>query len=284
MGPNGRVYRKKSRVIYRDKGEWIAVPVPDSGVPREWVEAARAVVTQYRSPSKAGGRFCELSGALMRCGECGRAMEAVDRYYRTKSGKKGVICYYRCREGNRRKETCGNRKSIRSDRAHPAVWELISGLLLDPERLREGLYYMIEEQRRVVCGGPRGEVKAWLDKLATLERKRSGCLDLAAEGIMDHSELRSKLAELREARETAERELEVIEKRRERLEQLERDRQALMEAYTGIMPEALHSLTPEERHQLYRMLRMRVVAYPDKTLEVNGSFDSRELGTFTPTQ
>ncbi|MDP8940008.1 MAG: hypothetical protein M3N10_06920, partial [Actinomycetota bacterium] len=78
--------------------------------------------------------------------------------------------------------------------------------------------------------------------------------------------------------------LEVIEKRRERLEQLERDRQALMEAYTGIMPEALHSLTPEERHQLYRMLRMRVVAYPDKTLEVNGSFDSRELGTFTPTQ
>lgn len=129
-----------------------------------------------------------------------------------------------------------------------------------------------------------GDDKAWVDKLAALDRKRSGYLDLAAEGIMDHSELRSKLAELQEVRETAERELEVVEKRRDRLEQLERDRQALMEAYTGILPEALEGLTPEERHQLYKMLRMKVVAYPDKTLEVNGSIDSQELGTFTPTQ
>ena len=72
----------------------------------------------------------------MRCGVCKRAMEPVDRYYRTRSGKKGVICYYRCREANRRKETCPNNKSIRSDKVHPEVWNLVSGLLSDPERLR----------------------------------------------------------------------------------------------------------------------------------------------------
>jgi site-specific DNA recombinase len=274
VGPNGREYKKRSRVSYKDKSEWIAVPVPDSGIPREWVDAARTVVAGYRSPSKLGSRFWELSGALMRCGECGRAMEAVDRYYRTKSGKKGVICYYRCREGNRRKDTCENRKSIRSDWAHEAVWELVAGLLKDPDRIRVGWEAMIEEERRALRGDPEREAKAWLDTLAALDRKRSSYLDLAAEGIMERDELRAKLAELQETREIAERELSTIERRRERLEQMERDKQALLESYVGMVPEELDSLGPEERHHVYKMLRLEVIAHPDKTLEVSGAIMS----------
>jgi Recombinase len=63
-GPEGREYKKKNRIAYKDNSEWIAVPVVDSGVPREWVNAARAVVAGYRSPSKLSGRFWELSGAI----------------------------------------------------------------------------------------------------------------------------------------------------------------------------------------------------------------------------
>jgi site-specific DNA recombinase len=184
-GPEGREYKKKSTVAYKERNEWIAVPVCGSGIPLEWVDAARTQVAGYRSPSKLGGRFWELSGALMLCGVCKRAMEPVDRYYRTRSGKKGVICYYRCRETNRRKETCPNNKSIRSDKAHPEVWDLVSGLLSDPERLRTGLDAMIEEERGALRGDPEGEARMWSDRLAALDRKRSGYLDLAAEVIMD---------------------------------------------------------------------------------------------------
>ena len=35
-------------------------------------------------------------------------------------------------------------------------------------------------------------------------------------------------------------------------------------------PEALESLTPEERHQVYKMLRIRAIAHVDGTLEVSG--------------
>jgi hypothetical protein len=198
-------------------------------------------------------------------------MEPVDRYYKTKSGQKGVICYYRCREGNRRKDICSNRKSIRSDYAHAAVWDLISGLLTDPDRLREGLDAMIEEQRRSLRGDPDREAKTWLEKLAALDRKRSGYLDLAAEGIMDLDELRSKLADLQEFRETAKRELAAIEGRKQRLEELERDRDVLMERYAEVVPGSLDALTAEERHQLYKMVRLEVVALPDKSLEVRGA-------------
>jgi site-specific DNA recombinase len=270
-GPEGREYKRKSHVAYKDRGEWVAVPVPDSGVQREWVDAARTVVAGYRSPSKLGGRIWELSGALMRCGVCGRAMEPVDRYYRTKTGKRGVVCYYRCREGNRRKETCPNNRSIRSDRAHPAVWDLVSGLLSDPERLRAGLDAMIEDERGALRGDPEREARAWLERLAALDRKRSGYLDLAAEEIIGRDELRAKLAELEEDRETAEREIAALEGRRERLERLERDRDAVMDYYAGAVPGSLDDLGHEERHQVYKMLRLKVLAYPDKSLEVSGA-------------
>ena len=208
----------------------------------------------------------------MRCGECGRAMEPVDRHYRTKSGRKGVICYYRCREGNRRRQTCPNSRSIRSDQAHPAVWDLVSGLLSDPERLREGLEAIIEEQRRALRGGnPEHEEEAWLKKLASLDRKRGGYLDLAAEGIMDREELRAKLVEIQETRETVEEELAASRGRRERIERMERDRDAVLETYAGAVPEILDALTPEERHQVYKMLRLEVLAYPDKSLQVSGA-------------
>ncbi len=59
MNPDGtgRTYRKKARVVARDKGDWIAVPVPDAEIPREWVDAARAVLANYRGFSKAADRF-----------------------------------------------------------------------------------------------------------------------------------------------------------------------------------------------------------------------------------
>ena len=96
---------------------------------------------------------------------------------------------------------------------------------------------------------------------------------------MDHDELRTKLAELQEARAIVEKELETLENRKDKLERLVQDRNALMDSYVGILPEALEDLTPNERHQLYKMLQLEVIAYPDKTLQVSGSFGSQELGT-----
>jgi hypothetical protein len=273
------VYRKVEKVAYRNKDEWIAVPIPNAGIPLEWVEAARAMLAECRSPSRVDGRFWELSGALMRCGECGRAMEAMVKTARKKSGGKYIFCYYRCREGNRRRETCSNNRCIRSDRAHAAVWGLISKLLSEPERLREGLEAMIEEERKGMRGDPERESKAWLQKLAEVDRKRYGYLELAAEGFLGRDELRAKLAVLEETRETAERELHTLEGRSELLKNLEREKDAIIERYAGLVPEALEELSPKERHRVYRMLRLSVVAHSDATLEVHGALSRAGLVT-----
>ena len=59
--------------------------------------------------------------------------------------------------------------------------------------------------------------------------------------------------------------------RRERIEEMERDRDTLLDNYARVAPEALSKLLPEERHQVYRMLRLRIVVKIEGTLEVSGA-------------
>lgn len=51
---------------------------------------------------------------------------------------------------------------------------------------------------------------------------------MAAEGLITFNELRAKLADLQKMRETAERELEALRNQEEHLEELEKDRHALL--------------------------------------------------------
>jgi hypothetical protein len=179
--------------------------------------------------------------------------------------------YYRCQKLLSRVDGCENRKSHRADVVEPRVWEFVSGLLKDPERLRAGLQEMIERKRDGLMGDPNREVRAWAEKLADTDRKRARFQDMAAEGLIDFDELRAKLITLEETRDTAQRELSALETRREPLAKLERDRDTLMECYVGMVPEALEALVPDERHRVYKLLKLRVNLSTDRTLEISGA-------------
>jgi hypothetical protein len=75
---------------------------------------------------------------------------------------------------------------------------------------------------------------------------------MAAERLIDFEELRAQLTALEDTRKTAERELRALQHRTERLAQLERDRDSLLEGYAGVLPEAIDALESEERHWVYR--------------------------------
>ncbi len=164
-------------------------------------------------------------------------------------------------------------RNYRADKIEPQVWKLVSGLMTDPEQLRADLERMIEIERAALCDDPQREAKVWLKKLADVGRMRSGYQEIAAKGLMTFEELEEKLRGLKETRKTAERELEALRSRREHIEELERDKETLLESYAAMAPEALGSLLPEERHQVYKMLRLNVIAHVDRTLEVSGVFE-----------
>lgn len=265
----GKRYRRRSALETKGQSEWIAVPVPDAGVPREVVDAARAAIKGNRPSSNAGRRFWQLSGGVMRCGACGNAMSP-----QTSVRKSGYMYfYYHCSRGaNSGRHNCTSTKCFRAEQMERAVWNFTSELLTKPEQLRADLERMIELEREGVRGDPEREAKGWLDKLAEIDQERRGYQRLAAKGHVTDEELDEALADLEETHATAQRELEAIAGRRERIEQLEREKDALLENYAALAPEALDSLEPEEQYQIYRMLRLRVVAGADGGIEVNGAF------------
>jgi hypothetical protein len=95
---------------------------------------------------------------------------------------------------------------------------------------------------------------------------------MAAEGLIEGDELRAKLAALEETRQAARRGLAILEGRRACVAQMERDKDALLEQYENVAPDALDTLTPEERQEFYKTLKLRVTVGVDGTLEATGAF------------
>jgi DNA repair exonuclease SbcCD ATPase subunit len=93
---------------------------------------------------------------------------------------------------------------------------------------------------------------------------------MAAEGLIDFEELRTRLAALEDTRKTAEQALRALQRRTKHLVQLERDKDSLLESYAGLLPEAIDALGSEERHRVYRMMGMEVHLAPDGSFELSG--------------
>jgi hypothetical protein len=255
-GLHGRTYRRSSKSIPRPPEERIAIPVLDADIPREVVSAAREAIKDNRRKSRNGGRLWELSGGISRCSECGWTVRTSSV---TRKGKQ--YSYYHCSNAHSHKG-CDHGKHYRAADLEEKVWAFVSNLLKNPDRLRDGLKELIEEMRGALRGNPDRETKAWLDKLAQVVRKRSAYQDQQAEGLLTLDELRAKLAALEETRETAERELAVLKRHQEHIKELERDVKALLEHYAMLVPEVLDNLTPEERHNVYKMMQLKVSLRP----------------------
>jgi hypothetical protein len=167
-------------------------------------------------------------------------------------------------------------KSWRADAVEPLVWSRVSDTLMDPKRLRAGLERLVEEERVQGQADPDKEARKWSDKLSALERKRGAFQDMAAEGLITFDELRTKLVELQDGRKAAQMKLEAIERRRERIQHLEKNAEEVIRFYAEALPEDLRTLGPEDRREVYRMLRLRIEAYPDGALLASGALDGEQ--------
>jgi site-specific DNA recombinase len=262
-GPDGRRYRKTIKRIWLSREQWIAVPVPDSGVPREIVDSARERVKNNRPAAKTGARFWELSGGIWRCASCGRAMSGTRA-----GGKNSKRFYYRCpNNATNGREACPNGKHHRAERMEAVVWGEISYLLKEPERLRAGVARMLEDERR---GDPEHEIRVWAKRLAEVDAKRSRYQEMAAEDLIDFDELRAKLGALEAERKTAARELEAVRDKAERLASLKLETEALIEAYSSKAHAGLDLYTPQDRFDAYKVLGLKVIAHPDGTVGLTG--------------
>jgi hypothetical protein len=93
----------------KPREEWVAVPVPDAGIPRQRVDAAREATDGNYRPSRSTRRVWELASGMLFCDECGRRMIGHTTTAKRKNGTK-LYHYYVCpRKGWEYNRACPNR-------------------------------------------------------------------------------------------------------------------------------------------------------------------------------
>src|SRR5919107_878927 len=142
-GPDGKRYKRRVKITPRPEEEWIAVPVPDSGIPREWIDLAREAIKDNVKFSQNHNRPWVLSGGVARCAECGWALTT----HTVRGAKsKHVNYYYRCSRAQvhyaYESKNCVNSKHHRADRLEPMVWNYVSRVMKNPTELRSYLHRM----------------------------------------------------------------------------------------------------------------------------------------------
>jgi site-specific DNA recombinase len=263
----GLRYRKRTAVSLRPREEWIAVPVPAS-LPKALVDRARKALEENSSSflRKNLARGWELRG-LVRC-SCGSKMRTLT----TQTGDGPSYHYYTCGRRRTLGKMCScTQKSLRSSEVEPLVWEFVSALLTDPEKIRSGMEALIEQERATEPRDLEREAKFWTKKLAECTRLRSAYQDQQAAGLVTLQELGAKLEELEGGRREAERELTALKAHQQRVEELEKGRDALLQSMTEAVSGALDDLDGEEKNRLYQMLRLEVTP-SEEGYEVGGAF------------
>jgi hypothetical protein len=217
-------------------------------------------------------REWELRG-IVRCRDCGVLMTTqTSRYYK---GDGSFYYYYKCRTRYDYKRGQCHQKNIRAEPLEEYVWQFVSELLKDPERIRASMERLIEQERAGLRGDPDREVRVWAEKLEECVRLRGAYQEQQAAGFMTLEELGSKLADLEDTRHHAERELAKSKSSAEQIEDLKTDRDTLLASMTDTIPKSLDSLTGGERNQIYRILRLEVTP-SEEGYELSGAFCTSE--------
>jgi site-specific DNA recombinase len=259
IAPDGTPsYRRAKKSVPAAREDRVAVPVPDAGIPKEWVLAAREAIKDNVWSSSAGDRVWELTGGVLRCAECGRAMSV--NYIRAKG--RG---YYRCaaRYNGGLENACSMSRTMRAEVVGARVWEYVREILTNPSNLARGLERMIEHER---APSTAEDEALWLKRIAEIDLKQERLLDLRLDGDITPEQFRARGTELKNARVAAQEQLEASRSRLSRLKDLERSKDTLVSHYATLVPQGLKELSPADKSNVYEMMHLRVFAHPDDTL------------------
>ena len=267
---NRRMRLVKTEV--KPKSEWVAVPVPDSGIPREVVEKAKANIKDNTwKSSKRNDRFWELSGGVGKCGECGRNLVPAARNKRN--------FYYHCRN-----ENCANNKYRRAQDLEEKGKEVLRDLMSKRSTIKARIDRIFEEQKNRIRK-PTKDFNYLNKRLIKLKDQRDKLLDLYLDGSFDMDVIKHKDNTINEEIQACERDLEKLSEASKSLDQIISRKQMVLSLLNWgykddkgvfyIDPPNSDDQSEEratKRQRLYKDLGIKVFATrEDSWVEIRGS-------------
>jgi Recombinase zinc beta ribbon domain len=173
--------------------------------------------------------------------------------------------YYRCtgRYNGGIEARCSMSRTVRAEEAEMRVWKFVREILTNPDRLALGLEKMLENEPQPSTGE---DEASWLKRIAEIDLKQERLLDLHLDGDITTEQFRAKSADLEAARVAAESQLQAARSRLARLKDLKKSKDALISHFASLVPQAMSELSSEEKNQIYKMMRLHVLAQRDGTL------------------
>jgi hypothetical protein len=188
----------------KPQSEWIAVPVPDAGIPREQVEKARASLKGERAP-RADNRFWELSGHVF----CKCGVKLVARVtHKYGHSYPYYVCFRYVRDG------CEYGKWMRADKLEPEVYWALRNI--QPQDLKAQIQTLIDRERP-----PEAEIKVAHAVLEDVARQRVKFQTMAARDLITLDELEVQLDGLDKRRRAAQGQIETLQNTSERVDKLQ---------------------------------------------------------------
>jgi site-specific DNA recombinase len=256
----------------RPREEWTAVPVPlaDTGLVGKLVEAARGRLAENKPRQPANlRRPWQLTGKITWCGVCGNGFSTHTVH---EPGK--IRFYYRCyTRYNIGLDACTNSRHMRADVLEELVWRAVLDVISDPDRLRRQWQDHIDRQLQQLRGDPNKEARRLAERLQKLERRRSGYLDQEADGLMSREESRKKLAEVDRQREQLRQALQETQDRQRTIKRLEFERDHNLDLVESLQGMTYVTASPEDRHRIYKALRLRVEVDKEGQVRLSDIFD-----------
>lgn len=273
-GPDGEI-RTRYSVEPRPREEWqaVAVDLSGSGLARAHADAARERIrgNTRRPASTASERFWQLSGGVARCEVCGCALSP---HTTSRAGGRKAP-YYRCfQRYNSGPRDCTNTRTLPAAPLEEAVWRRVCLLLEEPERVLAAYDAYLERRTRRLRGDPDREARELSGRLEKLERRRSNLIDMGADGTIGREDLRAKLAEADEERNSLRRAIREAAGRGEELKRLRNEREMLADRFHAMRGMGLRHLPPEERRTAYDALRLTAHVDEKGDVGITGIFDA----------
>ncbi len=265
-----RVEKKGGRRLNhgeKPRENWVALPVPDLGIPPEWVDAARAKVADNTKPTRSDDGWPRELHGFVYCPYCERSLTT----FKNKNNPPGR--YYVCsrlRQDGR--AACPDAAYRPAAELEKEVMGFVGRILKDPEQLLSRLDERIAEEHQRLHD-PEEEAETLARRIEALDAERRGYLRLNARGAMTDTELDQELARLDAERATLEEALEQAQDYQQHIEQMERDRDELRAASSRAAPPDLAKMTPEQRREIYRKMGLRTEAYGDGDTEIRAVYD-----------
>lgn len=274
---DGKIYK----ATVNDREDWIPVPVPDLGIPPDWIEAARRNTGNGTVTNPNADRDWMLRGHAV-CA-CGRKMLCT--YTRNRYGKKRH--YYVCpNKRSNRNPKCEHGRFRKADKLEQSVWAFVVDYLVNnPDELHKRFEAYITS----ICSAVRDDRLPILhEQISRIEAKRQKAIDAYLDGPLSKQDVSARLADLDEQKAACEREIAALRDSEARAAGLRQVADYVMRAVAEVRdttpnPEKLklwhyNEFQRRRIRDLYRNLELKVISQADG-VEISGIFGQHFLPT-----